>query len=264
MELTPSFELPEDYTSKTYWDATADSLNYFFKPAFDIEQTDTLHFLAKNNLVTDTLIVKLRDLFADSLKVDRIGNTVMVLTDTLKLKANNPIMSINSEKINVMDKDSVTVPFTTSLDVKYNIASILFPKTELQQYSIELLPEALTDYFENTNDTLNYGTRTLEASDYGELGMALENVKQYPIIVQLVSSKYKVVASKYLTENDKLYFNYLSPDKYYFRIIYDLNRNGIWDTGNFLDKQQPEKVIYFPKKIDIRSNFFINETFTLK
>jgi hypothetical protein len=173
-------------------------------------------------------------------------------------------VSINAEKIKVMDKDSVAVSFTTALDEKYNIASILFPKTELQQYRIELLPGALTDYFENTNDTLNYGTRTLEPSDYGELGMTLQNVKQYPIIVQLVSSKYKVVASQYLTENGKLYFNYLSPDNYFFRIIYDENENGIWDTGSFLDKRQPEKVIYFPKKIDIRPNFFINETFTLE
>ena len=264
LTLTPIFELPADYTSKTYWDATTDTLNYFFKPAFDIEQTDTLYFLAKNKLVSDTLIVKLRDLFADSLRVDRIGATIMVPSDTLKLKANNPIVSINAEKIKVMDKDSVAVSFTTALDEKYNIASILFPKTELQQYRIELLPEALTDYFENTNDTLNYGTRTLEPSDYGELGMTLQNVKQYPIIVQLVSSKYKVVASQYLTENGKLYFNYLSPDNYFFRIIYDENENGIWDTGSFLDKRQPEKVIYFPKKIDIRPNFFINETFTLE
>lgn len=264
LDLNPLFELPADYASKTYWDSTADSLNYYFKPAFDIEQTDTLYFLAKNQLVTDTLIVKMRDLFADSLKIDRIGGNVMVPKDTLKLKANNPIVSINPEKIKVIDKDSVAVPFKTVLDEKYNIASILFPKTELQQYRIEVLPEALTDYFENTNDTLKYGARTLEVSDYGELGMTLQNSKQFPIIVELVSSKYEVVASQYLTENEALYFNYLSPDKYYFRVIYDANENGKWDTGSFLDKRQPEEVVYFPKKIDIRPNFFINETFTLK
>ncbi|MBL4663928.1 MAG: Ig-like domain-containing protein [Flavobacteriaceae bacterium] len=264
IELTPITELPSNFTSTVYWDSQTDSLNYYFKPAIDIEQTDTLYFLAKNKLVTDTLIVKMRDLFADSLLVSRVGATVMIPRDTLKLGSNNPIISINSEKIKVMDKDSVAIPFTTSLNKKYNIASILFPKTELQQYRIELLPEALIDYFENTNDTLNYGVRTLELSDYGELGMTLQNVEQYPIIVELVSSKYKVVASQYLTENAPLYFNYLSPDKYYFRVIFDENENGKWDTGSFLDKRQPETVIYFPKKIDIRSNFFINESFTLE
>jgi len=264
MKLEPLTELPSDFSYTTYWDSKSDTLNYFFKPAFDLEQTDTLLYLAKNRLVEDTLIVKLKDLFADSLQIDKLGSTIVVPNDTLQIQVNNPIVAIDPEKIAIMDKDSVTVAFTTSLDKKYNLVNIVYPKTEAQQYQIELLPNAITDFFENTNDTLNFGARTLELSDYGELGMKLLNVKQYPILVELVGSKYKVVASKYLTKAEDLYFNYVSPDQYYFRIIYDENENGIWDTGNFLTRQQAEEVVYFPKKIDIRSNFFINETFNLE
>lgn len=155
------------------------------------------------------------------------------------------------------------IPVTTWIDRRSNIASILFNKTDEQLYTIEILPNAFTDFFENTNDTLTYKMRTLEVSDYGELSMTLANVKKYPIIVELVDSKYKVVASRYLTENTPLYFDYLDPDQYYFRIIYDDNLNKIWNTGNYLEKIQPEKVIYFSRQIDIRPNFFINETFTI-
>jgi hypothetical protein len=165
--------------------------------------------------------------------------------------------------IKVTNKDSMQIPVTTWIDERSNIASILFDKTDEQLYTIEFLPEAFIDFFENTNDTLTYGMRTLEVSDYGELSMTLVNVKKFPIIAELVDSKYKVVESRYLTENTPLYFDYLNPDQYYFRIIYDDNHNRVWDTGNFLDKIQPEKVIYFSMQIDIRSNFFINETFTL-
>ena len=33
------------------------------------------------------------------------------------------------------------------------------------------------------------------------------------------------------------------------------NKNGKWDTGNYLQKIQPEKVIYYDGSINIRSNW---------
>ncbi len=264
LQLLAISGIPEDFESKIYWDRKADTLNYYFKPAVDVAQTDTLLFEARNRLILDTLIVKMKDLFSDSLTIDRLSNTKLIPRDTLKLQANNPITAIDSEKISVMNKDSVSVPVTALLDEMYNTAGILFDKKDEQIYTVQILPYAFTDYFEQTNDTLNYTVRTTELSDYGELGITLQNVKNYPIIVELVSSKYEVVASRYLTENAPLYFNYLNPDQYYFRIIYDENKNKIWDTGNFLNRLQAEKVIYFPRKLDIRSNFFINEIFSLE
>ncbi len=263
LKISPISKLPEGFTSMVYWDPKVDSLNYYFKPAIDIEQTDTLLFLATNNLQIDTLAVRMRDLFADSLNISRLGSTNAIPRDTLKFQLNIPLISLNAERIKVTNKDSMQIPVTTWIDRRSNIASILFNKTDEQLYTIEILPNAFTDFFENTNDTLTYKMRTLEVSDYGELSMTLVNVKKYPIIVELVDSKYKVVASRYLTENTPLYFDYLDPDQYYFRIIYDDNLNKIWDTGNYLEKIQPEKVIYFSRQIDIRPNFFINETFTI-
>ena len=263
LKISPISKLPEGFTSMVYWDPKVDSLNYYFKPTIDIEQTDTLLFLATNNLQIDTLAVRMRDLFADSLNISRLGSTNAIPRDTLKFQLNNPLISLNAERIKVTNKDSMQIPVTTWIDRRSNIASILFNKTDEQLYTIEILPNAFTDFFENTNDTLTYKMRTLEVSDYGELSMTLANVKKYPIIVELVDSKYKVVASRYLTENTPLYFDYLDPDQYYFRIIYDDNLNKIWNTGNYLEKIQPEKVIYFSRQIDIRPNFFINETFTI-
>ncbi len=266
LEIIPLFELPEGYESTTFHDKTRDTLNYFFKPAFDVEQTDTLYFLARNKAIEDSAIVRMRDLFADSIQVDRLSNSIMIPRDTLQLQFNTPLVSVAPEKIQVLDKDSLEIPVTAKIDPYYNIASIYFEKTDEQLYNVQVLPEAFTDFFEQTNDTLSYVIRTQELSDYGELGMTLLNVNQYPVIVELVSSKYEVVESRYLTEAavEPIYFNYLEQDDYYFRIIYDTNENGKWDTGNFLKKTKPEKVVYFPKQINVRPNFFVNETFSLK
>ena len=130
-------------------------------------------------------------------------------------------------------------------------------------YKVRLLPGAFTDYFDRSNDTLNYRVMTKGVSDYGTLSLTLGNVSQLPIIVQLVTDKFKVLSETYLTENAPVYFDYIKPGKYYVRIVYDENKNKKWDTGNFLNRLSPEKIIYYPSKIEVRANWSLNETFIL-
>ena len=47
-------------------------------------------------------------------------------------------------------------------------------------------------------------------------------------------------------------------------MIFDDNHNGRWDTGNYTGKKQAEKVIYFNKTIDVKANWTIEETFSVK
>ena len=130
--------------------------------------------------------------------------------------------------------------------------------------AVTVFPGALTDFFESTNDTLQFNATTRVASDYGTLSLNLVNVARFPVIVQMLNSKYVVVAEEYLTENKPVYFDALSPDKYYLRIIYDDNENRRWDTGSFLNRLKPERIIYYPTQIEVRANWSLNETFTLK
>ena len=49
--------------------------------------------------------------------------------------------------------------------------------------------------------------------------------------------------------------NLFPPGEYEVRILYDDNKNGKWDPGNFLQKKQPEIVERIPRKINIRNNW---------
>jgi hypothetical protein len=42
---------------------------------------------------------------------------------------------------------------------------------------------------------------------------------------------------------------------YRVRVIYDLNGDGKWTTGNYDIKLQPEPVSYFPREIEVRADF---------
>ena len=56
----------------------------------------------------------------------------------------------------------------------------------------------------------------------------------------------------------------LKPDKYYVRLVVDLNDNGKWDTGNYADKRQPEEVFYSPVKYNVMQNWQVEETWNVK
>ena len=254
-------EVSEDFDYKIFKDLKTDTIHYWFKPAVE---SDSLIFIAKNYDKLDSLHVRIRDLYKDTLKLSVISPRVLTLKDTLKILANTPLVSFDTEKLSVMNKDSVAINASISLDPKFNIATLFFPKTEEQIYTVQLLPGAVTDFFETINDTLIYRVTTKANSEYGSLALTLSNVKQLPIIVQLVSDTFKVLSEKYLLENDPVYFDYITPGLYYVRIVFDENKNGIWDTGNFLQRLAPEKIIYYPSKIEVRANWSLNETFILE
>ncbi|MGY8922902.1 MAG: hypothetical protein ACKVJR_04140, partial [Flavobacteriales bacterium] len=64
-----------------------------------------------------------------------------------------------------------------------------------------------------------------------------------------------------LTPGSNYTFELLKAGKYIVRLIEDPNGNKQWDTGDYLKKIQPEKVIYYWKEIDLRANWDMNETF---
>jgi hypothetical protein len=47
-----------------------------------------------------------------------------------------------------------------------------------------------------------------------------------------------------------------TPGEYDLRILYDDNKNGIWDSGAFFNKhRQPEKVMPISRKLNVKANW---------
>ena len=92
-------------------------------------------------------------------------------------------------------------------------------------------------------------------------------------IVELTDEKGSNVFRTYHTETDgTLDFPYVKAGRYMIRISSDRNRNGISDTGNLLERRQPESVRYFeskpgdrileiPESVEIEQNIDIKELF---
>lgn len=239
-----------------------DTLNYWFTP-FEV---DSLLFEVQNERLQkrDTFTVKTRKLPPDSLVLNPTFRSSIGFLDTMALSANIPIRQIDTSRASMMNKDSISQPLKMRLDTLANRMEFSFKKEPNETYSLSILPGALTDFFGATNDTLLYKLRTGSYADYGNLRIRLQGAVSYPIILQLTESNGKVVRT-FISEEDALYeFNLLEPKKYLLRVIFDVNANNRWDTGNFLDKIQPEKVVYFPSEIEVRANWELEQIFLIE
>lgn len=261
IDIQPLSEVPSDFEYISYKDQSKDSIHYWYKPSFD---ADSLLFTVQHRKQLDTVQVRMRELYWDSLSVKPITTGNIKLKDTFKLRTTVPIVAVDSTKIELMNTDSIAIATEIRIQTPPTQVGLWFKKEELQTYRGLLLPGAMTDFYGNTNDSIVFGIKTKAASDYGTLTLTLQNVERFPVIVQLVDDKYNVEAEAYLEDLQQVYFDEIQPKEYYLRLIYDENENGKWDSGNFLEKRKAERIIYYPSKLDIRSNWSLNETFILR
>ncbi|MFB9051756.1 Ig-like domain-containing protein [Formosa undariae] len=245
-------ETPTDFEQAITKDKKSDSLMYWYRPKLE---TDSLLFkVAYKNTVIDTFNVKITDKYQDSLTVSGAPNGPINFNQDFILTASTPFKSLNKSFISFIDKDSVVVPYTTKMDTLNNNISFVFDKKENSKYRLQFLPEAITDFYNNKNDTLQFIFQTKGYDDYPNVRVLPRNAV-YPIIVQLTTAKGEVKYEEYSTEAKPIDFKYLTSGKYFIRVIFDANENKKYDTGSYLKKIQPERVSYYPDEIEVRSGF---------
>jgi len=130
------------------------------------------------------------------------------------------------------------------------------------RYSLKIFPGAFQNLYNLPHDTTNVVFATRDIESYGKIILNLENVKGDAIIQLLV--KDKVLVQKSVSSSGNFEFPYLNPDSYKLKFIHDRNGNGIWDTGNYLKKIQPEKVEFLPVEITVRANWDHDATYILQ
>ncbi|MBT8377222.1 MAG: hypothetical protein KJO22_10150, partial [Bacteroidia bacterium] len=251
MQIEVISRLPETFASVTTKDPETDSMYYWYKPKLEM---DSVIFVVKRNAYRDTLVHRINSATKDSLTISALQSGSLNFYEDFTIEGSTPMVAYDQSKMNIIDKDSVMVPFELVNDSLFNRYLFEFDKTEEQKYTIKLLPEAITDFFGTTNDTLIYSINTRLKSNYGNIRINLQNAT-LPIIVQLVDDRNEVKYQRIATTSPVVDFNDLQPRTYYLRAIYDVNDNGKYDTGSYLLKQQPERVSYLAEPIEVRANF---------
>ncbi|SHF78492.1 Ig-like domain-containing protein [Flavobacterium fluvii] len=234
-----------------------DSLQVWFKPL----KADSLALAVTNDKYKANFKFKIKDQKKDSVNITAVQSGSINLKDRFTLTSNTPLDKFDHSKMKLINKDSVSVDFKTEYDEFNQRLFFDFKKEPAERYTFKIMPGALTDYLGQPNDTLIYNFSTRELTDYGNLKVNLQNVKRFPVIVELTNEKGDVLATEYSESSSKVEFNLIEPSLFWLRLIYDDNKNKEWDPGNYLEKRQAEEVIYFSKSIDVRANWDVDQTF---
>ncbi len=261
LSITPITTVPADFDYRITKVVDKDSLYLWYKP---VVETDSLQFKFNSIKDTTSMVTRISNMKADTLVLSTEPSGNLEFNKDFLIKANTPLVTKDDSLIQILDKDSLEVSFTSELKKLENTILIKFNKNENETYRIKVLPGAITDFFNTTNDTISKTLNTKTFSDYGNVRLNLQNVKSFPIIVQLTDEKGVLKNERISEDQSNVSFELVAPGKYLIRVIYDSNANGRWDTGNFLLKTNPEEIIYFPELLEVRPNWDINQSFILK
>jgi hypothetical protein len=175
-------------------------------------------------------------------------------------------VSFDSTKISLTDKDFKPVGNYKVVEdtnrVRFFLRYTWPPNTE---FNLILAKEAFTDSAGMTvakNDTIRFTTKTVE--EYGSVRIRFRNLdlSRNPVL-QLVQAE-NVVEAIPLTTTDfsrKIF----APGEYTMRLLFDTNKNGVWDTGRFYgERRQPEIVISLNTPLSVRANWDFDKEIILR
>jgi len=180
------------------------------------------------------------------------------LNKPVAFTVNKPVSIVHPDSIELFRvEDSVLTKqlFTVSMDPGNRRKFIITTEwEENMQYRMMLKPGTVKDIYSNKNDTIQIKFSTQKLEYYGRIIVSVQGTR-YPLIIHIMDDKNNVVKTKICKEQGAVEFDFLSPQKYTLKAIFDENGNGQWDTGNYLKHLQPETIYFHTLPIQLRSNW---------
>ena len=156
--------------------------------------------------------------------------------DSLSFKSINPRQQEEQMKYSV-EKDSLNLR-------KY----IIKPTDKFQpgyEYILKMPHRKFRDINGFYNDSLEVKVSLPKDDKLSTMMLNMNNVGNKYIVDLLDEKKSNTLRSYIIDKDQTLIFPYLKAGKYSIRITEDVNKNGLVDTGNVLEKRQPEKVLFY-------------------
>ncbi len=248
----PTFDFIESIASKdtfTYWfgNPSSDSLRWYVQ---EESRLDTVLFVMKKTASKGT---------KKQAPFKLVGglNVNSALPGRLpEFGFNYPIQSIDTSMIR-FTSDSIPVAFDSPifLDSVHRKVGLGPKLKEEKNYTMIAFPGAFKDIFGMTNDTLRSEFGIKKEKEFGSLLFSINPEQKGNYILQLLDEKGIVLKEDKIEGNKKLIYKQLLPAKYSIKLIFDANMNGLWDTGNYLENRQAEKVLFFPKSLVVRADW---------
>lgn len=159
----------------------------------------------------------------------------------------------------ILKEDRKRMNYTIYRDTANSCICVM--NTDLQQGSSYLFiadSAAFGNIYGENNDSTAIRFNVRLPDSYGTLTVTTENYEG-KVIIQLLGSDEKLVRETVMKEPGTVEFPFLEKGLYRLKVIYDLNGDGKWTTGDFSSGRQPEPVSYYPSELDVKANWEINQ-----
>ncbi len=123
-----------------------------------------------------------------------------------------------------------------------------------QQYMLKIDSATIRGLNGIENRALSQRFRIAATEEFGSLFVSLVGVDS-TAVVQLLQDDKRVLQTARANNDGQVDFFYLRPGKVFMRLFFDDNNNGRWDTGDYAARQQPEKMCYYHKPIELRAGW---------
>lgn len=183
----------------------------------------------------------------------------------LRLTFNFPVDSVNKSKITILEDSVEVTNFTVVRDsIDFLSYYVRYPWKVKRPYDITYGAGAFTAIFNTKNKEFKQNFSLASKDDYGTLvAKIVVPEKNKSFILDVLNENSAVVNTTLINQDTTVTFGNYKAGKYFFRITYDENKNGIWDTGNVFKRLQPERIWNEPKEMSIRANWERKETITI-
>lgn len=131
-----------------------------------------------------------------------------------------------------------------------------------QTYCLTIDSAAIVSIYGVPSEKLEYEFSTKAADEYSNLTFHISGTNGHPAIVELLSTNDSPVAKAPVNAAGDAVFNFVTPGKYYARMFFDDNNNGIYDIG-IVDSIQPEETAYYPKRINLKKNWDLEQSWDI-
>ncbi len=136
--------------------------------------------------------------------------------------------------------------------------ALRYPWEPEQNFELTIDSAAFISIYNKVSHGMNTKFKIKSLEDYATLVITLEDFDEQAFI-QVLDAKEQIIQAK-RAKADGVVFEYLKPGDYYLRMFIDENMNDTWDTGDLENRLHPEEVIYYPKKLSLRANWELEET----
>ncbi|WP_179416179.1 Ig-like domain-containing protein [Mucilaginibacter sp. E4BP6] len=191
------------------------------------------------------------------------------ISNTNKLKPTSDLMVIASYPIANYDPSQITL-YEDSVAV--NNLNIIKDTTNLKRYIIKYKWKQDSRYifvadegaftFINGDKNKKYQKPFLidKIENYSTLTLKVtvpDTSKQY--LVEVYQDANHIIQTDKITKNTSIVYKNFLTGKYSFKVVYDDNHNGRWDSGDVKLKRYPENIWVDPIQITLRPNWDAEE-----